>query len=162
MRVEFREAAKRKDSVNTIYVIDRDDRLLGVVDTKALLLAEDNVQLEDVITTNVVTLSRQSSLKHASGYWRDTRFERSRSPTRTGRCLAFAIPGCGGEFFQPSAVIDDLEGTSARAVFGELSRALAARAMVGSRGPVPRRFLTSEQLGSLAGPRGIDATSPLP
>jgi magnesium transporter len=47
-------------------VIDSDDRLLGVVDTKSLLLADDQVQLKDVMPTNVVTLTPQSSLRHAS------------------------------------------------------------------------------------------------
>ncbi len=65
-RVEFRQAAKGKDSINYIYVIDREDRLLGVVDTKSLLLADDEVRLKDVMTTNVVTLRPQSSLRHAS------------------------------------------------------------------------------------------------
>jgi magnesium transporter len=65
-RVEFRQAAKGKDSINYIYVIDHDDRLLGVVDTKSLLLADDDVRLRDVMTTNVVTLTPYSSLRHAS------------------------------------------------------------------------------------------------
>lgn len=65
-RVEFRRAAKGKDSINYIYVIDRDDRLLGVVDTKSLLLAEDEERLQDVMTTNVVALRPQTSLRHAS------------------------------------------------------------------------------------------------
>jgi Mg/Co/Ni transporter MgtE len=65
-RVEFRQAAKGKDSINYIYVIDHEDRLLGVVDTKSLLLADDAVHLEDIMTTNVVTLRPQSSLRRAS------------------------------------------------------------------------------------------------
>jgi CBS domain-containing protein len=65
-RVDFRQAAKGKDSINYIYVIDRENRLLGVVDTKSLLLADDDVQLRDVMATNVVTLSPQSSLRRAS------------------------------------------------------------------------------------------------
>jgi len=65
-RGEFKQAAKGKDSLTYIYVIDHDDRLLGVVDTKALLIADDHVHLKDIMTTKVVTLSPQSSLRHAS------------------------------------------------------------------------------------------------
>ena len=65
-RVDFKEAAKGKDSINYIYVIDADDRLLGVVDTKSLLLADDGARLRDIMTTNVVTVRPNASLRHAS------------------------------------------------------------------------------------------------
>jgi len=65
-RVEFREAARGKAELTYIYVIDRDDHLLGVVESKALLLADDAARLRDIMTTKIVTLTPQSTLRVAS------------------------------------------------------------------------------------------------
>jgi Mg/Co/Ni transporter MgtE len=65
-RVEFREAARGKAELTYIYVIDRDDHLLGVVESKALLLADDAARLRDIMTTKIVTLTPRSTLKVAS------------------------------------------------------------------------------------------------
>ncbi len=65
-RVEFREAARGKAELTYIYVIDAGDRLLGVVDSKALLLADDGVHLREIMSKNVVTLKPGSTLKTAS------------------------------------------------------------------------------------------------
>lgn len=66
VRAEFAEAAKSKPEITYIYVIDHEDKLLGVVDSKALLLAEGNIKLEDIMTTKVVTLHPDSTLRNAS------------------------------------------------------------------------------------------------
>jgi magnesium transporter len=66
VRAEFAEAAKNKPEITYIYVIDQEDKLLGVVDSKALLLAEENIKLEDIMTTKVVTLHPDSTLRKAS------------------------------------------------------------------------------------------------
>ena len=66
VRTAFREAARRKVDLTYIYVMDREDRLVGVVDSKALLVADDQSPLQDVMTTNVVSLSPQSTLRDAS------------------------------------------------------------------------------------------------
>jgi len=65
-RAEFARAAKSNTEITYIYVIDEGDRLLGVVDSKALLLAEETARLREIMNTNVVTLSPQSTLRHAS------------------------------------------------------------------------------------------------
>jgi magnesium transporter len=65
-RAEFARAAKRNVEITYIYVIDEGDRLLGVVDSKALLLAEETARLREIMNTKVVTLSPQSTLRNAS------------------------------------------------------------------------------------------------
>ncbi len=65
-RLEFREAARGKAELTYIYVIDAEDRLRGVVDSKALLLADDGVHLHEIMSKNVVTVKPGSTLKAAS------------------------------------------------------------------------------------------------
>ncbi len=65
-RAEFARAAKRNVEITYIYVIDEGDRLLGVVDSKALLMAEETARLREIMSTKVVTLSPQSTLRNAS------------------------------------------------------------------------------------------------
>jgi len=66
VRAEFAEAAKSQPEITYIYVIDDEDKLLGVVDSKSLLLAENNVRLKDIMITKVVTLRPDSTLRTAS------------------------------------------------------------------------------------------------
>jgi CBS domain-containing protein len=65
-RAEFAQAAKRNVEITYIYVIDERDRLLGVVDSKALLVAEETTRLREIMNTKVVTLRPQSTLRNAS------------------------------------------------------------------------------------------------
>ena len=65
-REQFAEAARKKAAITYIYVIDRDTKLLGIVDSKSLLLSEGKSQLKDIMTENVVTLSPSATLKRAS------------------------------------------------------------------------------------------------
>jgi Mg/Co/Ni transporter MgtE len=65
-RAEFAQAAKSKAEITYIYVIDQRDSLLGVVDSKALLLAEESARLREIMNTKIVTLSPQSTLRKAS------------------------------------------------------------------------------------------------
>jgi CBS domain-containing protein/sporulation protein YlmC with PRC-barrel domain len=62
---EYRTAAKGKDVVMYIYVVDPQGRLLGVIDIKELLQAEDNALLKDVLVDNYVSLEPASTLKEA-------------------------------------------------------------------------------------------------
>ena len=62
----YRLAAKGKDVVMYLYVVDPAGRLLGVMDIKELLLAGDQVPLKEVMVDNVVTLDHDSTLKKAS------------------------------------------------------------------------------------------------
>jgi CBS domain-containing protein/sporulation protein YlmC with PRC-barrel domain len=62
---EFRTAAKGKDVIMYIYVLDERKRLLGVIDLKELLLADEKVFLKDIMEEHVHTLDPDSTLKEA-------------------------------------------------------------------------------------------------
>jgi magnesium transporter len=49
-----------------LYVVDNDDKLLGVIDVKELLLADDKALLEDIMIKNVISLRKESTLRDAS------------------------------------------------------------------------------------------------
>ena len=63
---EYDRAAKGKDVIMYLYVVDSADTLLGVIDIKELLLAPDNLPLKDIMVDTVITLSPDSTLKEAS------------------------------------------------------------------------------------------------
>lgn len=63
---QFRTVAKNADVVMYIYVIGTDKKLLGVIDVKELLRADPSERLADHMTTNVVTLTTESTIKEAS------------------------------------------------------------------------------------------------
>ncbi len=62
---EYRTVAKGKDVVMYIYVLDQDRHLLGVIDIKELLLADDKALLKDIMEENVHSLDPDSTLKEA-------------------------------------------------------------------------------------------------
>jgi magnesium transporter len=62
----YDRAAKGKDVIMYLYVVDSVDRLLGVIDIKELLLAPDNAPLKDVMVDTVISLTPESTLKEAS------------------------------------------------------------------------------------------------
>jgi len=62
---EFRIAAKGKDVIMYIYVLDERKRLKGVIDLKELLLADEKVLLQDIMEEHVHTLDPESTLKEA-------------------------------------------------------------------------------------------------
>jgi Mg/Co/Ni transporter MgtE len=62
---EYRTAAKGKDVVMYVYVIDTENRLLGVTDIKELLLADNKALLKDIMEEHVHTLDPNSTLKEA-------------------------------------------------------------------------------------------------
>ena len=49
-----------------IYVVDGEDTLLGVIDLKELLQADDRALLKDIMVENVITLNTENTLKEAS------------------------------------------------------------------------------------------------
>jgi CBS domain-containing protein/sporulation protein YlmC with PRC-barrel domain len=63
---QFRTVARDAEVVMYIYVIGQDNRLLGVIDMKELLRAGPSETLADHMTTNVVTLTKESTIKEAS------------------------------------------------------------------------------------------------
>jgi magnesium transporter len=62
---EYRAVAKGKDVVMYIYVLDEKKHILGVIDIKELLLAEDKTLLKDIMEENVHSLDPDSTLKEA-------------------------------------------------------------------------------------------------
>ncbi len=63
---EYQRIAKGKDVVMYIYVVDSQNKLLGVIDIKELLMAKDEALLSDIMVTNIISLKHESTLKEAS------------------------------------------------------------------------------------------------
>jgi len=61
----FRDAAKDAEVVMYVYVTDPDNRLLGVVDIKEILRANLDDAIEDIMTTNIVSLHESDTIAHA-------------------------------------------------------------------------------------------------
>ncbi len=62
----FRRIAKGKDVIMYFYVVDENDRLLGVADIRDILKADDNALLKDVMDTYLITLKPENTLREAS------------------------------------------------------------------------------------------------
>jgi magnesium transporter len=63
---DYPRHARDKDVIMYIYVVDAQDTLLGVIDLKELLQAEDRALLKDIMVENVISLNTKSTLKEAS------------------------------------------------------------------------------------------------
>ena len=63
---EYRSAARGKDVIMYLYIVDAGDRLLGVIDIKELLMAQDAERLGDIMTGTIISLKPESTLKEAS------------------------------------------------------------------------------------------------
>ncbi len=66
---QYRYIAKGKDVVMYLYILDNDKRLIGVLDIKELLTAEEHAYLKDVMIQNVISLAQDSTLRKASEYF---------------------------------------------------------------------------------------------
>ena len=64
-RVEFKRRAMGREHLGYLYVSDQEGKLLGVLDLRELLMAEDESPLKDVMVSRVVCLNPQNSLKEA-------------------------------------------------------------------------------------------------
>ncbi len=64
---QYRTLAQEADVIMYVYIVKGEDTLLGVVDIREILLAEYSASLEELMTTHVIGLSPDSSLKEASG-----------------------------------------------------------------------------------------------
>ncbi len=64
-RRSFQRAAKGKEAIMYLYILDEQEKLLGVIDLKELLMADENALLKDIMTTNVISLDPDSTLKEA-------------------------------------------------------------------------------------------------
>ena len=63
---DYPRHARDKDVIMYIYVVDTQDTLLGVIDLKELLQADDQALLKDIMVENVISLNTESTLKEAS------------------------------------------------------------------------------------------------
>ena len=63
---DYPRHARDKDVIMYIYIVDQNEHLLGVVDLKELLQADDKAFLRDVMVENVITLSTGNTLKEAA------------------------------------------------------------------------------------------------
>jgi CBS domain-containing protein len=64
-QLKCRQLAKRIDVVMYLYIVDANDRLLGVADMKTLFMAGDRELLRDLMVENVITLTPASTMKEA-------------------------------------------------------------------------------------------------
>jgi len=64
-QLKCRVMAKRIDVVMYLYIVDPNDKLLGVADIKDLFMAEDHELLRDLMVENVITLNPGSTMKEA-------------------------------------------------------------------------------------------------
>jgi len=63
---EYPAAARGKIVIMYLYIVDNENRLLGVIDIKELLHADDETLLKDIMITTVISLAPSSTLKDAS------------------------------------------------------------------------------------------------
>lgn len=63
---EYPKRAKGKDEIMYIHVTDKDNKLLGIIDVKELLQADDEALLKDIMNKNVITLKKESSIGEAT------------------------------------------------------------------------------------------------
>jgi CBS domain-containing protein len=63
---DYPRHARDKDVIMYIHVVDEGDRLLGIIDLREMLQADDKAFLRDIMIENVITLSTDSTLKEAA------------------------------------------------------------------------------------------------
>lgn len=63
---EYPKRAKGKDEIMYIHVTDEDNKLLGIIDVKELLQADDEALLKEIMNKNVITLIKGSSIGEAT------------------------------------------------------------------------------------------------
>ncbi|MDA8162663.1 MAG: CBS domain-containing protein [Desulfobacteraceae bacterium] len=73
--LQYQEIAKDKDEIMYLYIVDKKDALLGVVDLKKVLQSRADSKLEDIMTTNVINLNPKNTLLEASDMFSRYNFE---------------------------------------------------------------------------------------
>ncbi|MGD0663598.1 MAG: CBS domain-containing protein [Syntrophorhabdales bacterium] len=63
---DYRNIAKDKDEIMYLCIVDREDTLLGVADMKEVLQADPDLSMEDIMTTTVISLNPEDTLREAS------------------------------------------------------------------------------------------------
>jgi Mg/Co/Ni transporter MgtE len=62
----FAHLAKHKDVAMYLYIIDEEERLVGVIDIKELLEAKESETLGDIMIKNIEVLRPRSTYKEAA------------------------------------------------------------------------------------------------
>ena len=62
---QYASVAKGKDVIMYLYILDGEDHLLGVIDIKELLQAEDTKKLGEIMVFDYISLGPESTLKDA-------------------------------------------------------------------------------------------------
>lgn len=57
--------AKGKDEIMYIHITDEDNKLLGIMDVKELLKADNKALLKDIMNKNIITLEKECSIGEA-------------------------------------------------------------------------------------------------
>jgi magnesium transporter len=83
----YRRTAKGKDVIMYFYVVDEDDRLLGVADIRDMLKANDDALLKDVMDSYLITLKPQSTLREVSAMFSRYRYRALPITDENGRIL---------------------------------------------------------------------------
>jgi Mg/Co/Ni transporter MgtE len=65
-RKSYQRIARSKESIMYLYIVDEQEKLLGIIDVKELLRANDEALLKDIMTSTVITLNTESTFKEAS------------------------------------------------------------------------------------------------
>ncbi len=65
-RRAFQRSAKGKEAIMYLYILDEQGKLLGVIDLKELLIANDEALLKEIMVAKIISLSPESTLKEAS------------------------------------------------------------------------------------------------
>jgi len=65
-RRAYQRSAKGKEAITYLYILDEQDKLLGVIDLKELLIANDEALLKDIMVNKIISLNPESTLKEAS------------------------------------------------------------------------------------------------
>lgn len=63
---QFRQVARDKDVIMYLYVVDKSDKLLGVIDIRELVQAELESPMEDIMTSSVISLNPESTVIEAT------------------------------------------------------------------------------------------------
>ncbi len=63
----YPKLAKGKDVIAYVYITDKNSKLIGIIGLKELLMADDSAKLSDVMSTSIVSLMPDSTLKEAIG-----------------------------------------------------------------------------------------------
>lgn len=61
----YRQIARDKEVIMYVYVVDENDTLLGVVDERELIMADETQMLAEIMTDSIISLGPQDTLQNA-------------------------------------------------------------------------------------------------